>query len=160
VSLQVGTEPNSAGCCLFRRVFLAHPPRQQPLDRLRGVLVLQIARVRARPTGGLTDLVDELFYQPVFLGPGELLVDAVVLHLAICNGADDCRDGIDSAESVIQGTSRRHAGHSSRQLDGWSRCLSVRLTTTTRGVAQRAITLSRSVALIVSKVGGFKLGQL
>jgi hypothetical protein len=32
--------------------------------------------------------------------------------------------------------------------------------TTTRGVAQRAMTLSRSVALIVSTVSGFKLGQL
>jgi hypothetical protein len=32
--------------------------------------------------------------------------------------------------------------------------------TTTRGVAQRAMTLKRSAAPIVSKVGGFKLGQL
>jgi hypothetical protein len=31
--------------------------------------------------------------------------------------------------------------------------------TTTRGLTQQAITLNRSAALIVSKAGGFKLGQ-
>jgi hypothetical protein len=31
--------------------------------------------------------------------------------------------------------------------------------TTTRGLTQQAITLRRSAAPIVSKVGGFKLGQ-
>jgi hypothetical protein len=41
------------------------------------------------------------------VGPGELLVDAVVLHLAIYNGPDDCRDGIDSAEALTQGTIHR-----------------------------------------------------
>jgi hypothetical protein len=45
--------------------------------------------------------------QPVYVGPGELLVDAVVLHLAIYNSPDDCRDGIDSAEALIQGTIHR-----------------------------------------------------
>src|SRR6185437_195012 len=60
--------------------------------------------VGARSTGRLTDHVGELFDQPVYVGPGVLLADAVVLHLAICDGADDCRDGVDSAESVIQGT--------------------------------------------------------
>jgi len=30
------------------------------------------------------------------------LVDAVVLHLTIYNGEDDCDDGIDSAETLIQ----------------------------------------------------------
>jgi hypothetical protein len=64
-------------------------------------------RVSARPAGRLTDLVDELFDQPVYVGPGGLLVDAVVLHLAIYSGAGDCRDGIDSAEALIQGTIHR-----------------------------------------------------
>src|SRR5262249_39282679 len=64
-------------------------------------------RVSARPAGRLTDQVDELFDHPVYVGPRELLVDAVVLHLAIYNGADDCRDGIDSAEALIQGTIHR-----------------------------------------------------
>ena len=49
----------------------------------------------------------KLLSQPVYVGPGGLLVDAVVLHLAIYNGPDDCRDGIDSAEALLQGTIHR-----------------------------------------------------
>jgi hypothetical protein len=58
-------------------------------------------RVGARSAGILAQLVDELFRQSVQVGPGELLVDAVVLRCAVFKGAGDCRDGLDSAESLV-----------------------------------------------------------
>src|SRR5215471_15693685 len=64
-------------------------------------------RVGARPARILAQLVDELLMQPVQVGPGELLVDTVVLRCAIFKGAGDCRDGVDSAEALIQGTLHR-----------------------------------------------------
>src|SRR5262245_32010108 len=64
-------------------------------------------RVGARTAGILAQLVDELLMQPVQVGPGELLVDAVVLRCAIFKGPGDCRDGVDSAEALIQGTLHR-----------------------------------------------------
>ena len=63
--------------------------------------------VGARSAGILTQLVDELLRQPVQVGPGELLIDAVVLRSALFKGAGDCRDGLDSAESLVQGTLHR-----------------------------------------------------
>src|SRR5215472_4343661 len=60
--------------------------------------------VGARPTGVLAQLVDELLGQSLQVGPGELLIDAVVLPGAIIESAGDRRDGIDSAEALIQGT--------------------------------------------------------
>lgn len=64
--------------------------------------------VGARSAGVLAKLVDEFFRQPVQVCPGELLLDAVVvLGCAIFEGANDCGDGVDSAESLIQGTVHR-----------------------------------------------------
>jgi hypothetical protein len=55
----------------------------------------------------LAQLIDELLGQPLQIGPGELLVDAVVLPRALIKGAGDCRDGLDPAEAVIQETLHR-----------------------------------------------------
>ena len=63
--------------------------------------------VGTRPAGIPTQLIDELFRQPVQVGPGELLVDAVVLGRALFKGAGDRRDGLDSAEPLVQGTLQR-----------------------------------------------------
>jgi hypothetical protein len=48
-------------------------------------------RIGARPTGVLTQLIDELLGQSVQVGPGELLIDAVVLPRAIIKSVGDCR---------------------------------------------------------------------
>jgi hypothetical protein len=45
--------------------------------------------VGARSAGILAHLVDELFRQPVQVGPGELLIDAVVPGCALFKGAGD-----------------------------------------------------------------------
>jgi hypothetical protein len=60
------------------------------------------ARCRCTAHRSPDRLCRRILVHPVYVGPGELLADAVVLHFAIYDRADDCRDGIDSAESVIQ----------------------------------------------------------
>ena len=76
---------------------------------------LGVACIRARGSrcGGTACcgciVASSFLSQPVYVGPGELLVDAVVPHLAIYHGPDDCCDGIDSAEALIQGTIHRSA---------------------------------------------------
>ena len=58
--------------------------------------------VGAGSAGVLAQLVDKLLMQPLQVGPGELLIDAVVLGCAIFKGAGDCRDGVNSAQALIQ----------------------------------------------------------
>jgi hypothetical protein len=63
--------------------------------------------VGARSTGRRTQLIYEFFCQPVQVGPGEFLIDAVVSSRAIFKGPGDRRDGIDSTKAPLEG-SRRH----------------------------------------------------
>src|SRR5690242_15896768 len=63
--------------------------------------------VGARPAGVLAQLIDELLGQPLQVRPGELLIDAAVAPRALIKGAGGRRDGLDSAEPLIQGTLHR-----------------------------------------------------
>src|SRR5205809_608914 len=111
--------------------------------------------VGARPAGILTQLVDEFFRQPVQVGPGELLIDAVVLCCAIFKGAGDRRDGVDSAEALIQGT--LHCPHPLLPLQGsWTRPASGLLAQWFSITADRAVHIVRMaiLAATVAQAGG------